>query len=71
MIYDSSRASVSGLYPHLELQHQLHTVTTERTDVIQNQGCDDVNAVAFMRDNACLETDKNQLEFHELHFLLI
>ncbi len=57
---------LSGLYPHLELQHQLHTVTTERTDVIKNQGRDDVNAVALMRDNACLQRDKNQSEFHEL-----
>ncbi len=53
-------------YPHLELQHQLHTVTTERTDVIKNQGRDDVNAVALMRDNAGLQRDKNQSEFHEL-----
>lgn len=40
--------------PHLELQHQIHAVLAERADVVENQSCDDVDAVGFMSHNAGL-----------------
>lgn len=40
--------------PHLKLQHQIHTVSAQGTDVIKNQGCDDVYAVGLMRHDAGL-----------------
>lgn len=54
--YDTERNQDTEIYIYkveqqevnLELQHHLHAVTTQRTDVIQNEGCDDVDAVGLM-----------------------
>lgn len=39
---------------HLQLKHHIHLVATQRTDVIQDQCCDDVNAVGLMSHYTCL-----------------
>lgn len=40
--------------PHLELQHQVHTVLAQGTDVIENQRGDDVYAIGLVRHDAGL-----------------
>lgn len=39
---------------HLELQDQVHAVLAEGADVVQDQGCDDVDPVGLVGHDAAL-----------------
>lgn len=40
---------------HLQLQHHLHLVTTQWTDVVQDQSCDDVDTVGLVGHDTRLD----------------
>lgn len=40
---------------HLQLQHHLHLVTTQWTDVVQDQSCDDVDTIGLVGHDTRLD----------------
>lgn len=44
----------TGELTYLQLEHHLHPIPTQGTDVVQDQSRDDVNAVGLMGDNTSL-----------------
>lgn len=40
---------------HLEFQHKVHSLLPQGVDVIEDQGNDDVNAIALMSGDAVLQ----------------
>ena len=40
--------------PHLQLQDQVHSLLAQRVDVVEDEGDDDVDAVAFVGGDAVL-----------------
>lgn len=46
----------------LQLQNHLHAVVTQRADVVQDQGRDDVDAVGLVGHDARLENTTNSSE---------
>lgn len=52
---------------HLQLQDQVHPVLAEGTDVVEDEGCDDVNPIGLMGHDAALGKQCNALSHGRCH----
>lgn len=51
----------------LQFQYKVHSLLSQRIDVIKDQGCDDVNAIGFMGGYAVLENTHTHTHNRSLH----
>lgn len=52
---------------HLQLQDQVHPVLAEGADVIEDEGCDDVDPVGLVGHDAALREQGNVLSYRCCH----